>query len=269
MQSSGFSVEASLIESYRFLNMNRARFLKLAGPLGLLWVVISILLNWWEATTGLTVPFGGTVVGLLQTSFAVMWFRFALEFVQPLGQRDVKLARPAPPFVRLALRSIGIVLGFSALLIVPTIAVATVIIIAKTWAGVSVSQAEMPALVMTSLSVAMLILSPVLCRFLPYYAAAAAGNYHFGLRASWVSTRGNSLRLWALMARIVAPWWLFSFMLEKLVAIWADAGSISLLSSIAVRSSLSGGLSFVAIALTAAGLAMAMSGLPHAARVKV
>lgn len=260
MQSSGFSVEASLIESYRFLKMNRIRFLKLAGPLGALWVVISILLNWWEATTGSTVPFGGAIAGLLQTSFAVMWFRFALG----LGKAEAKAARPATPLICLALRSMGIVLGFSAVLIVPTLVVATVIIIANAWVGVAVPQTEMPALVMTSLSVAALLLSPLLCRFLPYYAAAAVGNYHFGLKASWVSTRGNAFKLWTLMARIVAPWWLFSFALEKLVTVWANERSIGLLSSIAVRNSLSGSLSFVAIALTAASLALVMGRLLQA-----
>ncbi len=253
-------IETTAITSLDIVRAKHREFFRIAAPLAIMWLAMSLIIQMWETRSGLISTFGNLAIGLVEMAFAVLWYRLVFRHIS--GAQTVPSSKPGTiSSAGLLWRSAALILIMTTILIPPTILAAIAILAGRAWFNIATVSQDFPAIVMTGMTVAMFACSPLVCRILPYYAAIARGRNNVGLRAAWQSTRGNGLRLWLLMMRLGTPWWLLLYGTNRLITVYMDSGTINYTTGLLVRNTLASGLSFMAIAVVAAGLAIAIGNL--------
>ncbi len=189
----------------QFLEDHWVRCVRLAAAPAVLWLALKSIPP--HVLSNLThIPFlrpeslaDGTVA-----LFAVAWFRYAIDQSRPAATgASARWSLSLKPVLRFFMRSTLMVVGMSALLILPTMILAIGWILFFRPAAITPDTATHA--VGTAFPLAILLLSPLLVRLYAYYAAVIAGRHDVTPLDAWRWMRGKSLAFIVLIAGVLAP----------------------------------------------------------------
>lgn len=212
--------------------------------IGILPVVLWVLLALAGLAAPSPLPLAGVLADCLVVMFAIAWFRFVLGLKPPAARK------PSPyGLLRIAAR-VAVVVPLATLILLPptlVLAGANLALIDAPYHGQALERA-----VDLAIPVALLLTSPLLVRFVAYYAAIAAGREDIRARDIWRWSRGNGLALAMILLLSLLP----AFV--ALGGLRLVAGEPLLLALGLIGA---GPVLFASAAVMAAALARAMGGL--------
>lgn len=225
---------------WAFVIHHRREALRMALLPAVLWLLLALL----GTAASSPLPMSGLLADCLVVMFAVAWFRFVL------GLKSPAVRMPSPyGLLRVAAR-VAVVVPLAVLILLPptlVLAGANLALSDAPFQGQAVERA-----VDLAIPVALLVTSPLLVRFVAYYAALAAGRNDIRARDIWRWSRGNGLALALVLLLPLLPALLVLGGLRLL------AGEPMLLALGQIGA---GPVLFASAAVMAAALARAMGGL--------
>ena len=197
-------VDRALRQGWWFVNSHQDRFLKLAAVPALLWLTLKSLPAPYEAWVAAILPMApDQLAGSAVILFAALWFRFAVSRSRRKEDVSQKRSLNIKVLSRLVLRSAAIVVGVTALLTVPAVAIAIGWVVVDGPASVTPEYASRVAGM--SLPLAVLLMSPILVRLYAYYGAVIAGRHDVTPLDAWRWMRGKSMAFLALALGALTP----------------------------------------------------------------
>jgi hypothetical protein len=170
----------------------------------LLWLILKSLPVGTKAWIASVLPMApDQIAGSAVILFGALWFRYAIDH----ARRKVSAPRKKPftikTLLRLVVRSAAIVLGVTALLTVPAVAISVGWIFLDRPAAITPEYASHVAGM--ALPIAVLLLSPVLIRLYAYYGAVIAGRHDVTPLDAWRWMKGKTAAFLALVLCALAP----------------------------------------------------------------
>ena len=159
---------------------------------------------------------GGAGLGigqaLVDALFAFLWHRYYLLGREnfsllgvPKGASKEKKKAFAKLSSRFLLRSIGFGIGVALVVVVSAL-----IIFSGMGGGDLDEETGMAMLTLVALGV-IVLLSPILFRFLPYFPALAVGNMDVRIADAWKLTRGKTMAIWRSFMLVFIPLGVLTF----------------------------------------------------------
>jgi len=197
-------VDRSLRQGWWFVNSHQDRFFRMAAVPALCWLILKSLPSEAKASIASVLPMApDQLAGSAVVLFGALWFRFAIKRARRSEDVSRKKRIDLGGLIRFVVRSAVIIVGVTALLTVPAVAISVGWIMIDRPASVTPEYASHVAGM--ALPIAVVLLSPVLIRLYAYYGAVIAGRHDVTPLDAWRWMKGKSMAFLALVLGALAP----------------------------------------------------------------